>query len=78
MRNASAKRGKMRRQKGEKIQEGLLSVVNIILLWCFLKRHQKEKKNNMVFNYYRIMKELQFLCMWPNRWGESLVLYEVI
>lgn len=55
-------------RRERKIQEGLRSVVNIILLWCFLKRQQKEKKD--VFQLL-CDKEGQFLCMWPDRWGES-------
>lgn len=60
LRDASAKCGRMRRQKGKKIQEGFRCVVNMILFWCFLKRQQK-KKCNMVFNYYGMMKDLLFL-----------------
>lgn len=48
-------------RRERKIQEGLRSVVNIILLWCFLKRQQKEKKK-MFFNYCAIRKGSFFAC----------------
>lgn len=46
MRNASCQAWEDEKTEGEKIQEGLPSVVNIILLWCFLKRQQKEKEKH--------------------------------
>lgn len=70
MREASAKCGRTRRQKGKKIQEGFRSVVNIILLCCFLKRQQKENFS-MLFNDYGMMKDLLFLWLWSNRWEEE-------